>query len=123
MLFGRRVRFAIIVLASQLLLIALAVVMLVQMILIASHGLVQFVENNQAILIIEISLTTLITFFGIFVSIVQLRRLGESRRSDLGKTGAMLRNLNINQNGCYRILIPLCISYELDIFSQIVKQH
>ena len=33
MLFGRRVRFAIIVLASQLLLIALAVVMLVQMIL------------------------------------------------------------------------------------------
>lgn len=82
MLFGRRVRFAIIVLASQLLLIALAVVMLVQMILIASHGLVQFVENNQAILIIEISLTTLITFFGIFVSIVQLRRLGESRRSD-----------------------------------------
>jgi hypothetical protein len=82
MLFGRRVRFAIIVLASQLLLIALAVVMLVQMILIAVHGLVQFVENNQAILIIEIVLTTLITFFGIFVSIVQLRRLGENRSSD-----------------------------------------
>jgi protein-S-isoprenylcysteine O-methyltransferase Ste14 len=82
MLFGRRVRFAIIVLASQLLLIALAVVMLVQMILIAVHGLVQFVENNQAILIIEIILTTLITFFGIFVSIVQLRRLGENRSSD-----------------------------------------
>jgi hypothetical protein len=82
MLFGRRVRFAIIVLASQLLLIALAVVMLVQMILIAVHGLVQFVENNQAILIIEIILTTLITFFGIFVSILQLRRLGENRSSD-----------------------------------------
>ena len=82
MLFGRRVRFAIIVLASQLLLIALAVVMLVQMILIAVHGLVQFVENNQAILIIEIVLTSLITFFGIFVSIVQLRRLGENRSSD-----------------------------------------
>ena len=82
MLFGRRVRFAIIVLASQLLLIALAVVMLVQMILIAVHGLVQFVENNQVILIIEIVLTSLITFFGIFVSIVQLRRLGENRSSD-----------------------------------------
>jgi len=75
MLFGRRVRFAIIVLTSQLLLIALAVVMLVQMILIAINGLVQFVENNQAILIIEIFLTTLITFFGIFVSVLQLRRL------------------------------------------------
>jgi protein-S-isoprenylcysteine O-methyltransferase Ste14 len=82
MLFGRRVRFAIIVLASQLLLIALAVVMLIQMILIAMNGLVQFAENNQAILIIEILLTTLITFFGIFVSILQLRRLGESRSSD-----------------------------------------
>ena len=87
MLFGRRVRFAIIVLASQLLLIALAVVMLVQMILIAVHGLVQFVENNQAILIIEIILTTLITFFGIFVSIVQLRRLGENRSSDSRENG------------------------------------
>jgi len=87
MLFGRRVRFAIIVLASQLLLIALAVVMLVQMILIAVHGLVQFVENNQAILIIEILLTSLITFFGIFVSIVQLRRLGENRSSDSRENG------------------------------------
>jgi ABC-type multidrug transport system permease subunit len=87
MLFGRRVRFAIIVLASQLLLIALAVVMLVQMILIAVHGLVQFVENNQAILIIEIVLTSLITFFGIFVSIVQLRRLGENRSSDSRENG------------------------------------
>ena len=82
MLFGRRVRFAIIVLASQLLLIALAVVMLIQMILIAMNGLVQFAENNQVILIIEILLTTLITFFAIFVSILQLRRLGESRNSD-----------------------------------------
>jgi protein-S-isoprenylcysteine O-methyltransferase Ste14 len=87
MLFGRRVRFAIIVLASQLLLIALAVVMLVQMILIAVHGLVQFVENNQVILIIEIVLTSLITFFGIFVSIVQLRRLGENRSSDSRENG------------------------------------
>ena len=68
MLFGRRVRFAIIILASQLLLIALAVVMLIQMILIAMNGLVQFAENNQVILIIEILLTTLITFFAIFAS-------------------------------------------------------
>ncbi len=82
MLFGRRVRFAIIVLASQLLLIALAIVMLVQMILIAMNGLIQFVENNQAILIIEILLTMLITFFGVSVFIIQLKRLGETRSSD-----------------------------------------
>jgi ABC-type multidrug transport system permease subunit len=82
MLFGRRVRFALIVLASQLLLTALAIVMLVQMILIAINGVVQFVENNHTILTIEIILTMLITFFGITVFIIQLRRLGESRSSD-----------------------------------------
>jgi amino acid transporter len=82
MLFGRRVRFAIIILASQLLLTALAIVMLVQMTLIAINGVVQFAENNHIILIIEIILTILITLFGITVFIIQLRRLGESRSSD-----------------------------------------
>ena len=82
MLFGRRVRFALIILASQLLLIALAVVMLTQMILIALNGVVQFAENNKIILIIEIILTALITFLGIFVFIIQLRRLAENRSSD-----------------------------------------
>lgn len=82
MLFGRRVRFTIIVLASQILLVALAIVMLIQMILVAANGLVQFVEGNQAILIIELLLTILITVFGIFVFIVQLKRLGEKRSSD-----------------------------------------
>jgi amino acid transporter len=82
LLSGRRVRFALIILASQLLLTALAIVMLIQMILIALNGVVQFAENNKTILIIEIVLTTLITFFGIFVFIIQLRRLGENRSSD-----------------------------------------
>jgi len=82
MLFGRRVRFALVILASQILLIALACVMLIQMLLIAIYGLVKFVENNKAILITEISLTTLIIFFGIFVFTIQLRRLGEKRNSD-----------------------------------------
>jgi ABC-type multidrug transport system permease subunit len=82
MLFGRRIRFALIVLASQLLLIALAVVMLVQMILIATNGVVQFVEDNPVILTIELILTILILSFGIFVFIIQLRRLGEKRNSD-----------------------------------------
>jgi hypothetical protein len=64
MLFGRRVRFAIVVLASQLLLVALAAVALVQMILIATNGRVSLAEDNLAV-------------FGI-----QLRRLGERRRGD-----------------------------------------
>ena len=82
MFFGRRISFAIIVLASQLLLIALAIVMLIQMILIASNGVVQFVEGNPVILTIELILTVLITSFGAFVFIIQLRRLGEKRNSD-----------------------------------------
>jgi hypothetical protein len=82
MLSNRRIRFAIIVLASQLLLIALGFVMLVQMILIAMYGFVQFVEDNQFILIVEILMTLLITSFGVFVFIIQLKRLGEKRAND-----------------------------------------
>jgi protein-S-isoprenylcysteine O-methyltransferase Ste14 len=82
MLFGRRARFAIIVLASQLLLTALAIVMLIQMILIVINGAVQFNENNHTVITIEIILTVLITVLGITVFIIQLRRLGESRSSD-----------------------------------------
>jgi len=52
------------------------------MILISLNGVVQFAENNKTILIIEIILTALITFFGIFVFLMQLRRLGENRSSD-----------------------------------------
>jgi len=52
------------------------------MILISLNGVIQFAENNKTILIIEIILTALITFFGIFVFLMQLRRLGENRSSD-----------------------------------------
>jgi len=82
MFFGRRIRFAIIVLASQLFLIALAIVMEIQMILISINGLVQFEEHNKVVLIMEILLTMLITFFGVFVFIMQLKRLNENRSSD-----------------------------------------
>ena len=81
---NRRTRFALIVPASQLLLIALAFVMLIEMILIATNGLVQFVEANPVILAIEIILTVLITLFGIYVFVIQLKRLGEKRNSDEG---------------------------------------
>jgi amino acid transporter len=94
MLFGRRVRFAIIILASQLLLTALAVVMLVQMFFIAINGVVQFSENNQAVLILEIILTTLITLFSISVFVIQLRRLGENRNSDRRNSQNASKQLN-----------------------------
>ena len=94
MLFGRRVRFAIIILASQLLLTALAVVMLVQMFFIAIDGVVQFSENNRAVLILEIILTTLITLFSISVFVIQLRRLGGNRNSDRRNSQNASKQLN-----------------------------
>ena len=82
MLFGRRVTFAIVVLISQLLLIALAIVWFIQMLVIARNGAVQFVEENRAILLGEIVLTALVCLVGITVFIMQLRRLRERRRDD-----------------------------------------
>ena len=82
MIFGRRVRFALIILASQLLLIALAVTWVIQMILIAINGSVMFVEYNPAILLFEIILSISICIFAILVFISQWKRLGEKRRND-----------------------------------------
>jgi hypothetical protein len=69
-------------LASHLLLISLAIAWLVQMLLIASNGSIKFVEYNQAVLLIEIGLVSLILLFGIVVFVVQLKRLGEKRKGD-----------------------------------------
>ncbi len=88
MLFGRRVRFAVFVLASQLLLIGLAVVMFVQLIIIAGHGRVQFIEDSPPVLTTEILLTVIIGSFGILVFAIQLIRLREKRSADrLSETG------------------------------------
>ena len=78
----RRLRFALVVLISQLLLIALALAWVVHMIIVAANGRVYFVEDNAAVLWMEISITVLICLFGIAVFAMQLRRLGERRRSD-----------------------------------------
>ncbi len=75
-------RFALIVLISQLLLVALAVAWAVHMILIAANGSVFFVERNSFVLWLEISLTILISLFGLVVFAMQIRRLGERRNSD-----------------------------------------
>ena len=82
LLHGRRVRFAIAVLAAQLLLIATAIAWCVHMVLIAKYGEVYFVEANTIILYGEIAATALITLFAIIVFALQWKRLGEKRRTD-----------------------------------------
>jgi len=81
-LFGRRLRFGIVVLAAQLLLIAMAVAWCVQLTLIAVHGRICFEETNDAILYGEIAGVALIAVFALAVFVVQYRRLTEKRASD-----------------------------------------
>jgi len=78
----RRLRFALVVLVSQLLLIALAIAWLVHMVIIAVNGSIYFVEKNPLILWGEITAIVLITLFAIRVFALQIVRLGERRRSD-----------------------------------------
>ena len=78
----RRLKSALAVLSSQVLLIALAIAWLVQMILIAANGAVHFIECNSVILWLEIAVSLLITIFAIYVLIRQIQRLGERRRED-----------------------------------------
>ncbi len=52
------------------------------MILIAANGRVYFVENNLAVLWLEIAVTILICIFGVVVFAIQLKRLGERRSND-----------------------------------------
>lgn len=78
----RRVRFAVVVLVSQLLLIAMSVAWVVHGIIIARNGSAYFIEDNPWILWGEIIATILITVFGIYVFAVQYRRLKERRGDD-----------------------------------------
>jgi hypothetical protein len=78
----RRLRFSLIVLISQILLIALAVSWLVHMTTIAVYGSAYFVENNPYILWSEIAVSILITVFAIFITVLQIQRLGERRTHD-----------------------------------------
>ncbi len=79
---SRRLKFDIIILVSQLLLIALAIAWVVFMALIAANGAIYFVEANRIILWVEIVVTVLITLFATAVFAIQLYRLGERRRGD-----------------------------------------
>ena len=78
----RRLRFSILILISQVLLIALAITWLIHMFLIALHGSLYFIENNPYILWAEISASLLITILAITILVMQLRRLGERRSTD-----------------------------------------
>jgi hypothetical protein len=82
LLFRRRVRFAFIILASQLLLLALAITFLIQLLFIAGNGSVQFIENKPIILFSEIGLVILVIIFSLFVFLNQVKRLGEKREID-----------------------------------------
>ena len=82
MLFGRRLRFGVVVLATQLLLLAMAVAWCVQLTLIALRGRICFEETNSSILYGEIAVVVLIAVFALAVFVVQYRRLAEKRASD-----------------------------------------
>jgi hypothetical protein len=78
----RRLKFSLLVLISQILLIAMAISWLVDMIIIAVSGSVYFVENNHAILWAEIIMSTLITVFAICILLIQIKKMGERRSND-----------------------------------------
>ena len=78
----RRLRFAVLILVSQILLIALAISWLIHMLIIAAEGSIYFVENNSLILWGEITISALITGFAAYVLIIQIRKLGERREDD-----------------------------------------
>jgi membrane protein implicated in regulation of membrane protease activity len=90
---GRRLKFAILVLVSQLLLIGLAVAWVIHMILIAVNGAVYFVEAAPLVLWAEILATAMISLFAVVVFIVQVRRLSERRKTDRGLGGREVKNL------------------------------
>ena len=82
MLFGRRLRFGVVVLAAQVLLLAMAVAWCVQLTLIAVRGQICFAETNAAVLYGEIAAMVLIAVFAVAVFVMQYRRLTENRASD-----------------------------------------
>ena len=81
-IFGRRLRFTLIILVSQLLLIALAIAWGVNLILIAQHGGLYSMEANPWVLYGEIAATVLIIIFAFVVIYFEVMRMRSKRRSD-----------------------------------------
>jgi hypothetical protein len=82
LLYGRRVKSTVAVLAAQLLLFASSLALCIQLLFIARYGEVLFKELNRYILYGEIIGTLLIGIFAAVVFINQWKRMGERRRSD-----------------------------------------
>jgi ABC-type nickel/cobalt efflux system permease component RcnA len=79
-IFKRRIRFSLIILVSQFLLIALAIGWGVNLILIAQHGGLYSVETNPLILYGEIVATVLIIIFALFVIYLEIVRMRTKRQ-------------------------------------------
>ncbi|MCR4392921.1 MAG: hypothetical protein NUV31_00965 [Dehalococcoidales bacterium] len=82
MLSGRRLAFTLLILISQLLLLALAIAWLIQMLVIYHNGSVRFVEYNRGILLLEIVMVIIILIFALVVFSLQIKRMGEKRKDD-----------------------------------------
>ena len=99
---GRRLRFAVIVLISQLLLIALAIAWVIHMVLIAANGAIYFVEENPMILWGEIVVTVIIILFATAVFAIQVYRMGERRALYAANRSFTLLITNFARTGLLR---------------------
>ncbi len=79
---SRRLRFAVIVVVSQLLLIALAIAWGILLILIAQRGGVLSIETNPWILYGELVSTVFIIIFAVVVVFFEFKRMLARRQSD-----------------------------------------
>ena len=71
-------RLSLSVLVSQILIIGLAIAWLLHAVIVKINGAVYFVEPNQAILYLEIFMTTAIALYGISLLFLQIREAGIS---------------------------------------------
>ena len=95
----RRLRFTILVLISQVLLIALAIAWLAYMIVVAANGSIYFIETSLLVLWAEISLVAVITLFATAVFSLEIYRLGERRKADRkeGQTSVLTKADSISK--------------------------
>ena len=82
MISGRRVRFGIFILATQVLLIAISIIWCICLVLVAKNGEFVVTISNSAVLYLGIALSVIIAVFATFIFAAQIRRLGEKRRGE-----------------------------------------
>lgn len=77
-----------VVMAAQVLLLAMSVAWIIQLTLIAINGRICFEESNRAVLYLEIAAVGLIGIFALVVFVIQYRRLGEKRAGEDRRRGS-----------------------------------